>query len=385
MPHIYSFKSSEFDDARFNQEFTERKEINEFLRDGVVVSDLYDITLSKLFSAARNKEDALKVFNTAYRICFYATIKKMSYSEISRKFIFERNDYIIRDLSYCVAWVLLSLHIGIYDFDETILQDIRCSCTRRMVTTSSFSEIITAHKRDSIEPINFASSKSMFYQAVRQEREANGPRIIGRIDLSAINKATSRKSTLFDDVKTHTENILDKFKELDEENKKLRRQLLEQKDISAKELESERAKSELLKLENKNQQDEIGKLQKILDNVMKERNILAHSSHNIVVNRPPKDNPISLSDVFNCDAITDYGCSLPTTTEVTTISTMISKIALRKQCTDPKVTACIDRLDEAARSLHQSSFIQNNNFSQGSAYNDIHDNPNSTITTNGKR
>lgn len=385
MPHIHYLDSSDFDDVRFNHEFIERTEINEFLRDGVVVSDLYDITLSRLFPEGRSKEDALKVFNTAYRICFYATVKKMSYNEIARKFIFDRNDYIIRDLSYCVAWVLLSLHQGLYEFNSIILREIQCSCARRMITTSSFSDIITAHKRDSIEPINFASSKSLFYQAVRQERVDNGPRIVGRIDLSAINKATPRKSTLFDDVKKQTENILDKFKELDEENKKLRKQLLEQKDISAKELESERAKSELLKLENKNQQEKIGSLQKTLDEVMKERNILAHSSHSQIIMMSQKERPVSLSNVFNCDTITDYGCSLPSIAEVTTISTMISKIALRKQCTDPKVTACIDRLDEAARSLLQISNIQNNNFGQGSCYNDIHDITNSTITTHGKR
>ena len=123
LEHEQNYTLADNDRGVESNTFTERTDINEFLRDGAVINSLYDVTLQHLFeNRTRNVEARiLEVFNKAYEICWMITEQEVTYTDILHNVFNNKPNFFIRDLSYCVAWCILKVYSELYELCEKII------------------------------------------------------------------------------------------------------------------------------------------------------------------------------------------------------------------------------------------------------------------------
>ena len=156
LEHEQNYTLADNDRGVESNTFTERTDINEFLRDGAVINSLYDVTLQHLFeSRTRNVEARiLEVFNKAYKICWMITEQEVTYNDILHNVLNNKPNFFIRDLSYCVAWCILKVYSELYEFDNSILVSIR-KRVNRLAFFTEYRELVRMQD-DPCYPINFA-------------------------------------------------------------------------------------------------------------------------------------------------------------------------------------------------------------------------------------
>ena len=141
--------------------FYERTDINEFLREHPMVSDLYDAVLHHCRRLGVS-DAPLIIFNRAYELCMQIVEKKET--DIS---LFNRWEIRLRSpkryaygLSIMVAWSMLSVHQGLLEFDEFLLRRLRDEVSLSIVARPF--ELVTRNFAGKLDkPINFSGTSVM--------------------------------------------------------------------------------------------------------------------------------------------------------------------------------------------------------------------------------
>jgi len=93
--------------------------------------------------------------------------------------------------------------------------------------------------------------------------------------------------------------------------------------------------------------------------------------------------PQTLPQILNWETIGDYALSLGNAQDVHVIYVMLNRISTRNRYFDESLNKVIEKIERHQHALEQHKFGATFNFNEGSSYNDIHDNTDSTIKTNG--
>lgn len=335
------------DDA---ENFEERKDINQFLRDGSVINSLYDQTLDLLYekgSYTDEEKQALRIFNAAYKICWLITSKQASYSEVTGVMYFRRGEYIIRDLSYYVAWSILKVYSQFYEYDEGILDTIRNrTCHKDLFTP--YRELVRMQD-DPSRPICFStpgvrlipSKKSLdlfeegkfdsdlVFHMLRNQLAHNGA-----LDLEDDEEEQDQYEIApVDDVlESSFSRIRETCNAIKSENERLAHAMMDMevnhnKTIEGKDSTISRLRAEVLSL--KQQLSEKETKVEVKEVVKK-----------VVVTEP---DPIT--KVLNWDSITNYALSLGNCKDVQAIYTMLNRLSTRNRYFDDSLNKCLETLE----------------------------------------
>lgn len=335
------------DDA---ENYEERKEINQFLRDGSVINSLYDQTLDLLYAHDSNTDEekqALRIFNAAYKICWLITSKQASYGDVTSKMYFRRGDYFVRDLSYYVAWSILKVYSEFYEYDERILDTIRNRTSHKDLFTP-YRELVRMQD-DPCRPICFSTpgvrlipsrvcldsfeegkiDSDMIVQMLRNQLAHSGA-----LDLEDDEEEQDQYEIApVDDV---LENSFSRIREtcnaIKAENDRIAHAMMEMevnhnKTIEGKDSTISRLRAEVLLLKQQLAEKET-KVE--VKEVVKK----------VVVK---EENP--MTKVLNWDVITDYALSLGNCKDVQAIYTMLNRLSTRNRYFDDSLMKCLEKLE----------------------------------------
>lgn len=360
-------------DEAFSQglDFQERNDINQFLRDGDFINVLYDQTLKIIHQVKDDgenydeiydiKSSTLRVFNTAYRICWMLTVKRKSLREVYQTFPTVGLELSI-SLSYCIAWSILTVYKGLCDIDSVDLRKIR-NLISNLDYFAEFRELVRMQS-EPLFPINFAQpvifhrpssasfdtdndSESLF--PFPRQGSDNNPYEIPQ-DSSAKRDLSIELTSLNEMLDSSFGNIRDSITALAKENKRLEldRRVSESNNIKA--LEAKDAIISQLRSENS-----------LLRRQLKEKETRVKVKKVEVVKEVVKEHP--LQKVLNWDAITDYALSLGDSRDVNAIVKMISRMSARAQCYDDNVDQNIQKIESYIKDLLQPFNKQDFNIS----------------------
>lgn len=332
----------EFEKALEEKTFEPRTDINEFLRDGKVVSDIYDVTLKLLYRKSGTPDDALKIFNCAYRICWMATVKKMSYGQITSELYFNRDNYLVRDLSYAVAWALLTLHAGLLDIDRDTLDAIRIGMRKGVASIAEYREVIRK-AGDFTEPIDFASPRSMFWQAVKKNLDEE------------VTTIQIKSKTPFEQIKEGVSGILDKAKELETSKNAMECRLRKQEENHQNELKSRDMQISMLQSEVAQHVATIADKDREIENL---RLRLRHTTHIQIVEKEvikevPVGNADPINEVINHKSILNYGMGMSNPVKINLIASMLTTIAFRSGFNSADLLKEVKQLEDLAAQMER--------------------------------
>lgn len=342
--------------------FKERDDINQFLRDGDLINDLYDQTLDVLSTNNRSFDeegDVLKVFNAAYRICWLVAQKRESFSEVTRLVYFRKTDTYIRDISYCVAWCILKVYSELYEFDNSILELIR-KRVNRLAFFTDYRELVRMQD-DPCFPINFAEpgiyhrpsrcicdnidESDIILNFLRHSSVANGEGSMLEVDEDE--DSDIEIQPLDEVLETSFMSIRNTVKALTEENNRLAFAIHEAESNHMKAIEGKDATISRLRFQNA-----------YLTRQLNEKESKVEVKEVEVVKEVVKENP--LQKVLNWDTITNYALSLGNFKDVQAIMIMINRMSLRGQCYDDNIEQNIQKLEAYIRELQKPVYNQTN-------------------------
>lgn len=343
--------------------FKERDDINQFLRDGDLINELYDQTLDVLGMSDRSYDeeaDILKVFNTAYKICWLVAMKRESFGEVTRLVYFRKSDTYIRDISYCVAWCILKVYSDLYDFDNDILEQIRKRINRLDFFTN-YRELVRMQE-DPCFPINFAEpgiyhrpsrcsceniddSETFFHFLNHKLGKQINESIL---ELDEDDDSDIEIQPLDDVLESSFSNIRNTVKALTEENNRLAFVIHESESNHMKAIEGKDATISRLRSQISH-----------LSRQLQEKETKVEVQKVEVVKEVVKENP--LQKVLNWDTITNYALSLGNFKDVQAIMIMINRMSSRGQCYDDNIEQNIQKLEAYIRELQKPVYNQTNN------------------------
>lgn len=310
---------------RSNNLFVERTEINEFLRDGSLLNEIYDELVDIFFMKRRGKDSdksALRVLNSAYKICWLITESGVdSYDDLIREMYFRKNDLLIRDLSYILAWCILKVYGEFYDFDNNVIEDIRRSISNKAYF-SQFRELVRLQNDPSC-PISFRCPGLPMNEDDDQDEEVGKTPDSDRID------------DHLNSIKFMTDRLLS-------DNRKLANELEESESAHKKEIET-------LEVTIERQRAQIRSLNQQLKE--KETKVVTREVTKEVIKEVVKEHP--LLKILNWDTITNYGLGLGNYKDVQVILNMLNRISTRNHYFDDNLDANIVKLEQYLRELQK--------------------------------
>lgn len=346
--------------------FQKRTEQNQFRRDGQTISELYDFTIEYVCSKGENPDCVLRIFNNAYMFCWYCVKCNKPIREIySILSTVESSDF-YRNTALAVAYVVLSITGDISQTSVSTLKILRQKLS--LEGSGVFVDFARRYNGTISHPINY---------------QKPGIVIIGRINLDEIKPKVEIKKSQIAEFEESFRNILDKIKAQENENERLRKELYNEKILHQKDIDSRDEKLQELRSSLSIITKQVDEQRQVMASLANERNILVHETSRYQVEVARKN---AIDKVINIDSIVEYvnGCSAAD--EIDAIARMLNKISRRKCCFDEKLNDAIVEIEDRVNDLRRPDQRSiTNNFGQGSAYNDIHDNPNSTISNNGRR
>lgn len=336
--------------------FTERKDINEFLRDGAVINSLYDVTLQHLFENHTRSVEArvLEVFNNAYKICWMITSQGASYSDILHKVIGQKPNFLIRDLSQFVAWSILKVYNGFYSFDESIIDTLRIR-TQDKSLFSSYRELVRmqedpcrpicfatpgvrhshtdfciegldAHSDDAKSILEFLSNFATHHSELEPDEDEDDEYEMRPVD-DVLEKSFTAIRTTYEAIKSENERLAFAMAEMESNQRKT---------IEGMEATISRLRSQITHLNKQ----------------------LEASKNEVKVKEVIKENP--LQKILNWDTITNYALGLGNYKDVQVICNMFNRMSSRNQYYNQNLMDNIDKLEEYIRNLQKPSYNQTN-------------------------
>lgn len=336
--------------------FTERTDINQFLRDGAVINSLYDVTLQHLFENRTRSVEVrvLEVFNKAYKICWMITSHGASYTEILHNVIGQKPNFLIRDLSQYVAWSILKVYSGFYDFNDSILDTLRIR-TQDKSLFSSYRELVRMQE-DPCRPICFETPG---IRHSRQEICIDGMDVQSD-DAKSVWEFLSNFANHHPELETDEDedeefemrpvyDVLDKsfsairktFDTIKSENERLAFTMAEMESNQRKTIEGMEATISRLR-------SQIAHLNKQLET----------SKNEVKVKEVIKENP--LQKILNWDTITNYALGLGNYKDVQVICNMFNRMSSRNQYYNQNLMDNIDKLEAYIRELQKPVINQTN-------------------------
>lgn len=331
----YALQGDELTDD--SNTFTERTDINQFLRDGAVINALYDITLQNLFdNRTRNVEArVLEVFNKAYEICWMITSQGASYTDISKRVFGSKYNFLIRDLSQFVAWSILKVYGEFYEFNKSILDTLR-NRTQDKGMFSSYRELVRMQD-DPCRPICFDTpgirpSKHEFcFEGNHLELEEN-EEDTDEYEMTAVDDVLEKSFAV----------IRTTYNAIKSENERLAFAMAEQESSQRKTVEGLEATISRLRSQNAHLT----------------RQLEAKKSE-VKVKEVIKENP--LQKILNWDTITNYALGLGNYKDVQVICNMFNRMSSRNQYYNQNLMDNIDKLEAYIRDLQKPTYNQTNN------------------------
>lgn len=340
--------------AKYN--FEERTAPNQFRRDGKTISELYDLTIDFVCSKDETPDCVLRIFNDAYLICTICVSKTITLNKLYLELTSIEKKPLYLDTAFYVAYVILRLTGCNTQPMESLMADIR----RFIVIdgSSMFVDFVRRYMGTITQPINFAKPDSDLAVSVLQ--------------LSVPSTETSKNQIT--EIEESFRDILDKFKAFETENELLRKELLEEKSNHQKDIESRDNKLKEL-------QESFFKLSSQEERRRKQMmNDLAKAQ----IEKEAKKGPVN--KVVNLDSIVEYVMGCNDADDVEVIRTMLFDMCRRNRCFDERLLQAIDKIEDRVNDLRRPIPRSiTNNFGQGAAYNDIHDNTNAKIDTDNGR
>lgn len=180
--------------------YYERTDINEFLREHPMVSDLYDATLQALYAQGLKQTDALGVFNQAYYICTLITSQDAGKNDILRiiddpDFEKVHDEYPLVGLILMLVKCLLRVHQELLSFDSHVIGWLG-KVISEQVDPSAFNEVVRNYAGEFCTPLNF--SGRFVEIPVEDKQSAEDPYCMLRSAQQLIEKANEKLSCAAD-------------------------------------------------------------------------------------------------------------------------------------------------------------------------------------------
>lgn len=301
--------------SNFNikDEYIERNDINDFLRDHKVVSEIYNIVLRQNEQKELSPRQLTGIFNNAYRICTIATDKRGSLDDVKNLLFRAIRANANVDSIKVAAWCLLRLHEGLVYVCEDISSFLR-DWVRHSDVYDACQYFIRNFAGTFDKPINFSG------RAIVVKKNAENT-----IDVE-------------DNFMSKHSEFLDSIQQILRNNQELR---LEKKQLElkyAKEAEDRAASETVLR----------SRLD-VSENLVKEQRAqidLLQKNPRTIVKRVEKPVPVVSreSKVFCPQSIANYAISLPTDEEANTIATFMRELCIRERYLEPEVFDTIDSI-----------------------------------------
>lgn len=355
------FISHNFDKGRDVDTYTERDNINQFLRDGAVINSLYDLTLQNLYDNIIEDIDdtSLEIFNKAYKICWMITAKEASYSAILSEVFHNRPNYLVRDLSQYIAWSILKVYDEFYEVDDSILETLR-KRTQQKDMFPAYRELVRMQD-DPSAPICFStpgvrmpSPCPFFIDETEDDSFRHVLNFLGNQNLSdkleyEEDEETSEvELTPTDDILDHSFSaIRSTYNGIKCENDRLAHALMDMETNHKKTIEEKDSTIARLRTQNN-----------VLTRQLAEKETKVEVKE--VVKKVVVKEPDPMSKILNWDSITDYALGLGNVKDVQAIYTMLNRISSRGRYFDDGLEKNLQKLEAYIRELQKPVINQTN-------------------------
>ena len=308
--------SNEFN---LKDEFIERNEISDFLRENRMNSELLNIVVKHRGETRLTDRDMTRIFNNAYRICTIATHRNGTMTYF-RQFIkrLQNTKMDIESVSL-VAWCLLRLHNGLIPVSDDIVSWLYDRC-RQLHVYSYCMNFVRNYAGDFDKPINFSGRAIVFKTDS---------------DMPDVEEEFMKNHSLF----------LESIQQILRNNQELRQAMAQMEEKHAKEMEEWRSRCLALKEIN-------GKNTIVLEMKEKQIRALKHdlekqaSNPCTIIREVEKKVPVETpkSKVFCPEGLVKYAISLPKDEDADFLATAMREICFRERFVDDDVFKLIESI-----------------------------------------
>lgn len=319
--------SNEFN---LKDEFIERNEISDFLRENRMNSELLNIVVKHRGETRLTDRDMTRIFNNAYRICTIATHRNGTMTYF-RQFIkrLQNTKMDIESVSL-VAWCLLRLHNGLIPVSDDIVSWLYDRC-RQLHVYSYCMNFVRNYAGDFDKPINFSGRAIVFKTDS---------------DMPDVEEEFMKNHSLF----------LESIQQILRNNQELRQAMAQMEEKHAKEMEEWRSRCLALKEIN-------GKNTIVLEMKEKQIRALKHDleeqafNPRTIIREVEKKVPVETpkSKVFSPESLVKYAITLPKDEDANFLATVMRDICFRERFVDDDVFKLIESIqterDEAREKM----------------------------------
>lgn len=319
--------SNEFN---LKDEFIERNEISDFLRENRMNSELLNIVVKHRGETRLTDRDMTRIFNNAYRICTIATHRNGTMTYF-RQFIkrLQNTKMDIESVSL-VAWCLLRLHNGLIPVSDDIVSWLYDRC-RQLHVYSYCMNFVRNYAGDFDKPINFSG------RAIVIKTDS---------DMPDVEEEFMKNHSLF----------LESIQQILRNNQELRQAMAQMEEKHAKELEEWRTKEQTLRIRIETYNKALREQQeyiRVLEHDLKEQAFNPRTIIREVEKKVPVETP--KSKVFSPESLVKYAITLPKDEDADFLATVMRDICFRERFVDDDVFKLIESIqterDEAREKM----------------------------------
>lgn len=319
--------SNEFN---LKDEFIERNDISDFLRENRMNSELLNIVVKHRSETRLTDREMTRIFNNAYRICTIATHRNGTidhYKSLIDRIQRTRND--VESVSL-LAWCLLRLHNGLIPMSEDIVSDLLDRC-RKLYVFGHCQNFVRNYAGDFDKPINFSG------RAIVIKTDS---------DMPDVEEEFMKNHSLF----------LESIQQILRNNQELRQAMAQMKQKHANEMVEWRTKEQSLRIiiesysnALREDQEHIRALKHDLEEqAFNPRTIIREVEKKVPVETPK-------SKVFSPESLVKYAITLPKDEDANFLATVMRDICFRERFVDDDVFKLIESIqterDEAREKM----------------------------------
>lgn len=304
--------SNEFN---LKDEFIERNDISDFLRENRMNSELLYIVVKHRGEARLTDREMTRIFNYAYSICTIATHRNGTinhYKSLIDRIQRTRND--VESVSL-VAWCLLRLHNGLIPMSEDIVRDL-FDRSRKLYVFDRCQNFVRNYAGDFDKPINFSG------RAIIIKTDS---------DMPDVEEEFMKNHSLF----------LESIQQILRNNKELRLAMAQMEEKHAKEMVEWRTKEQTLQSLNDNYIMKLKERENYIRALEKRascpRTIIREVEKQVPVETPK-------SKVFSPESLVKYAITLPKDEDANFLATVMRDICFRERFVDDDVFKQIESI-----------------------------------------
>ena len=296
-------------------EFIERNDISDFLRENRMNSELLNIVMKHRGEARLTDREMTRIFNNAYRICTIATHRNGTMNHY--KSLVDRLQKTRTDVNsvFIVAWCLLRLHNGLIPVSEDIARDLLDRC-RKLYVFDRCQNFVRNYAGDFDKPINF-SGRAIIIKTDN--------------DMPDVEEEFMKNHSLF----------LNSIQQILRNNQELRLAMAQMKQRHAKELVEWHTKVQMLQSLNDNYIIKLKERENYISALEKRAN-----SPRTIIREVEKQVPVETpkSKVFGPESLVKYAITLPKDEDANFLATVMRDICFRERFVDDDVFKQIESI-----------------------------------------